>query len=379
MGRRGRGEGGIERLPSGSWRGVVCKTDPATGGRVRQSKTFKMKADLLAWMASVRESGPAPDGTLGEWLDRWLELHKAEVSAGAYRTDEQVVTGRLKGARLPDDRPLAGVRLRDLSALHCRTFLASLSALSPSERHKVGRTLRMVCNAAAAAGLVPRSPMFKVKVPPPPKADTDSLTPDELVRVVAAADARGGCWPAFFRLAADAGLRPQEMAGLWVEDLNPAAGTVRVERAVCRTSNQIKRPKSDAGRRVVALSPPTLAALAGWVAARPSDRGPFLFPAKRGGHWRLRNLDRWVYQPVIRASGVEMTPYTLRHTMATLLLRAGISLKVVSVRLGHADVATTLRNYAHVLPGDQERAAAVMGDFLAPHALPTPPETTPAK
>lgn len=46
--RRGRGEGGVEQLPSGRWRAVVVlKTDPATGRRDRISKTFAAKADAL--------------------------------------------------------------------------------------------------------------------------------------------------------------------------------------------------------------------------------------------------------------------------------------------------------------------------------------------
>jgi integrase len=49
--------------------------------------------------------------------------------------------------------------------------------------------------------------------------------------------------------------------------------------------------------------------------------------------------------------------HDLRHTHATLLLSAGEPVKTVSERLGHASVTITLTVYAHVLPGDQKRAA----------------------
>lgn len=48
--------------------------------------------------------------------------------------------------------------------------------------------------------------------------------------------------------------------------------------------------------------------------------------------------------------------HDLRHAHATMMLRAGVAPHVVSRRLGHSDVAITLRAYADVLPG-QERAA----------------------
>ncbi|GAG37906.1 unnamed protein product, partial [marine sediment metagenome] len=49
--------------------------------------------------------------------------------------------------------------------------------------------------------------------------------------------------------------------------------------------------------------------------------------------------------------------HDLRHTHATLMLKAGVHPKVVSERLGHATVAFTLDIYSHVLPGLQEAAA----------------------
>jgi integrase len=54
--------------------------------------------------------------------------------------------------------------------------------------------------------------------------------------------------------------------------------------------------------------------------------------------------------PVIRL-------YDLRHTHATILLTSGVSVKVVSARLGHANATVTLGVYAHVMPGDLKVAA----------------------
>jgi integrase len=47
----------------------------------------------------------------------------------------------------------------------------------------------------------------------------------------------------------------------------------------------------------------------------------------------------------------------LRHIHATLMLKAGVHPKVVSERLGHANIGITLDIYSHVLPGLQEAAA----------------------
>ena len=58
--------------------------------------------------------------------------------------------------------------------------------------------------------------------------------------------------------------------------------------------------------------------------------------------------------------------HDLRHTHATLLLKAGTPPHVVSQRLGHSTVAFTLQVYAHVLPGQQREAAdAIEATLLA--------------
>ena len=49
--------------------------------------------------------------------------------------------------------------------------------------------------------------------------------------------------------------------------------------------------------------------------------------------------------------------HDLRHTHATLMLKAGIHPKIVSERLGHASISITLDTYSHVLPGLQKAAA----------------------
>ena len=54
----------------------------------------------------------------------------------------------------------------------------------------------------------------------------------------------------------------------------------------------------------------------------------------------------------------------LRHTCATLMLLNDVPVKVVSERLGHDDVALTLRVYSHVLPGMQKDAADGLDEML---------------
>ncbi|MFD2115433.1 site-specific integrase [Paenibacillus yanchengensis] len=57
--------------------------------------------------------------------------------------------------------------------------------------------------------------------------------------------------------------------------------------------------------------------------------------------------------------------HDLRHTSATLLLNSGVHAKVISDRLGHADITTTLNIYAHTLKTADEAAANKFDDLLS--------------
>jgi len=64
------------------------------------------------------------------------------------------------------------------------------------------------------------------------------------------------------------------------------------------------------------------------------------------------------FRRIIKKAGLkDIRVHDLRHTHATLMLKAGANPKVVSERLGHANIGITLDIYSHVLPGMQEAAA----------------------
>ncbi len=65
------------------------------------------------------------------------------------------------------------------------------------------------------------------------------------------------------------------------------------------------------------------------------------------------------------AAGVEVTSHSFRHFAASALICSGASVKQAQTFLGHASAVITLRNYAHMWPGDEDRTRNVLDAALS--------------
>ena len=170
---------------------------------------------------------------------------------------------------------------------------------------------------------------------------------------------------ALWHTLAMTGLRRGEALGLRWEDVDLEAGRLAVRRALVPSGREVlvSEPKTARGRRVVALDPETVAVLKGQAARQLevqqactawTDTG-LVFTGEDGEPLHPEVVSRCFRKAVKEAMLPVIRLHDLRHTHATLALRAGIHPKVVSERLGHATVAITLDTYSPRHPGDAGR------------------------
>lgn len=175
------------------------------------------------------------------------------------------------------------------------------------------------------------------------------------------------------------GMRRGEALGLRWRDVNWQRGTVHISQTVVadkadRGKAIIQpRAKTAAGARTVKLTRETLDVL-----RDHRDRQAFTRRAA-GDAWQ--DLDLIVctstgtpinpnnvtrsFQRLVMLAGLPLIRvHDLRHGAATMLLRAGASPKIVSERLGHANIGITLDTYSHVLPDMQGQAADAMDALM---------------
>jgi integrase len=366
--RRGRGEGSFEQLPSGKWRAiVVLGRDPETRKRVRLTHTADTKREVKQWLDarnSEKNEGKIGVGGrvgYGVWLTRWLELKRQHVENSTLK----FYTSRVERHIRPH---LGGVRLCDLRAEHFLEVHAKMTKANVplGEQRRCAKTWRASIASAIDLGLIAVNPATKLKMPKLNTTESQAFTLEQARNILSKAT---GWFAVYVRLAFDTGARPGELFGLhWPEVTLTDPPSARIKWSVDASGDKafLKPPKTAKGRRTILISRPTADALTVLRKDQERDKRPnpngLVFPNSDGGFLSISNLSFVHWKPLLRLARVPLLGlYASRHTSATLLLSDGVNVKVVSERLGHEDVVTTLKAYSHVLPTMQAVAAETAG------------------
>jgi integrase len=125
--------------------------------------------------------------------------------------------------------------------------------------------------------------------------------------------------------------------------------------------------------RVIAIDEGTVEALRRQAEQQLADQDEWLgawqgvghvFAREDGKPWHPDRVTK-LFEQALQAAGLpRIRLHDSRHTHATLALQAGIHPKVVSERLGHAQVSMTLDTYSHAIPALQESAAALIAALV---------------
>lgn len=236
------------------------------------------------------------------------------------------------------------VSLRDL-----RSWLAHL-ADSGAARATIARrsaAARTFLGWAARTGRIPTDPSVRLVAPKRQQHLPGVLKQQEASALLdVAAVAADDDDPIHLRdraaleLLYASGIRVGELSALDIDDVDLAAGVVRVM-------------GKGAKERTVPFGGPARAALQDWLArGRPlvatAQSGPAVFLGRRGRRVDPRQVRTAVHRLLEHVPDApDLGPHGLRHSAATHLLEGGADLRLVQEMLGHASLATT-QIYTHV-------------------------------
>ncbi|MCA2286945.1 tyrosine-type recombinase/integrase, partial [Mycobacterium avium] len=167
-----------------------------------------------------------------------------------------------------------------------------------------------------------------------------------------------------------------QICGLKWSDVDLDAGeiTVHDNRVVVAGHARDKAGgKTENADQTISIDRATVAALRKWREHQDGEReifgadyhpGDYVFTFEDGRPPHPDTIRRRFDRLAAAAGLSRITFHDLRHSYATGALKAGVSPKILSERIGHADVGFFLQTYAHVITNDDREAAQQAASFL---------------
>ena len=324
-----------------SWRTDALRA--LASGEIRATKAKTIEDAWADWYAGAKS---------GAVTNRSGDPYKPS----ALRSYEQAMRLRV----LPAFRR---ARLNDLRRPDLQEFVNRLisKGVSPSTIQVTLLPLRAVFRRALSLGELAVNPCSGLETPAVRGRRERFASPAEATALIAAVPSRDR---PIWATAMYGGLRRGELRALRAEDVDLAAGVIRIERGWDPYEGEIKL-KSRAGRRKVPISEVLRPFLVKQLAATGRTETDRLFGSKAGRPFAGEKLTERADEAWKSAGLNRITLHECRHTFASLMIAAGVNAKALSTFMGHANISITLDRYGHLMPGSEAEAADLLDAYLA--------------
>jgi integrase len=357
-------------FPDGRRRSVVARTRHEAVDRAERLIEQRKKG------LSTEEA----KASLAEFLERFLEFYRTEGGVALrtwqdyrYHVSENVIPA------------IGAIAMKDLKPRDVDLWLKSLRDRGLGDRtvEYAQAVLRRALQFAVEWEILDRNPAAarfraakrKRRVLPGGKK-IRFLDPDEARRFLDAV--RDDRHEAFYALAITTGLRPEELYGLRLKDVDLGGSRLTVNQVLARTRRKkgeaVPRflfgpPKTDKSRRTIDFPEFVRDLLVEErrrimenraLAGKSWKEHGLAFPSEIGTPLDERNVLRR-FQAVSEANDLpKLRLYDLRHTHASLLIHEGVHPKKISERLGHSSIKLTMDTYGHLFEGSDHDSAEKM-------------------
>ena len=345
--------------------------------RVKDPETGKTKQKWISGFATKAEAISARDKartdartgifvsptkiTVQDHFEAWWTIKSQKVKPTTADNYRQILDRYI----LPN---LGSIALKDLTPVLIERMLLDLNKdHSESTVRLVSIVLAQGLDRAIKDHLLAINPAKGIERPKGKKKSVTPYTSSELKELLQALEDHRLF--AFFRLLAYSGARRGEILALRWSDLDFEKGTLSISKNRTRIGRSVieqDSTKGGDGKRFIQIDSETLKILKKHRTDQIEER------FKAGSAWLELNyiftqttgepLDPstpyQLFKKVAKKIGLRSESlHSIRHLHATELLNSGVSVHLVKDRLGHSDISTTLRIYAHIRPEQKQEVA----------------------
>jgi len=374
-----RRTGHIRQRSPGTWElRYSLGTDGGTGKRrvvtltvkgKRQTAEIELRKRLR--MLDTGEHVEPTRMTVQQWLSKWIETVRTEISPKSHERYAEIVENFLS----PE---LGHLPIAKFSPVDIQTAYNKWAAngrrdrkpggLSPRTRRHIHRILRTALARAVEQQIIARNPadVFRKRLPKIERRDPITLSAEQAVRLLAAIKHTRTYWPALIALST--GMRRGETLGVRWKNVDLEREILRVVESLEQTKSglRFKAPKTEKMRAITlpAFAVEELRRLKTKQAEELLMLGirqsaqTLVCGQADGKPLQPRSLTHEFTRLVARLKDLPRVRFhDLRHSHATQLLLDGVHPKIVQERLGHSTITTTLDLYSHVTDTMQTDAA----------------------
>lgn len=333
----------------GTWYAKFYYTDWTGQKKVKKKRGFKKKSEALDFEREfLNKQQMDCDMPFKSLVDVYFEDMKTRLKASTMSTKEYIVVNKI----LPY---FAELPINTIKAPHIRKWQNELLSknYSPTYVKTVNNQLSAIFNYAVRYYDLKDNPCHKAGSIGKGRADDMGFwTLEEFNTVISYVNdnAAKTALILFFY----SGMRCGELLALTANDFDFQASTVTITKSYTRLNGKdyITEPKTPKSKRIITLPTSVTETIKDYIDTLynldPTDR---LFPYTK--HFFRHTMER-----ACKKSGVKkIRVHDLRHSHASLLIEMGINILIISQRLGHEKVETTLGTYSHLYPNKHEEVA----------------------
>jgi integrase len=329
----------------------------------RHHRTFESEKEARRLLERLRanETSPSSDRlgggalTVMEVVQNWFGGHRKDLSPGTQRDYE----GRIR-------RDVSRIGTIDANTLsrNPRDLRAFYATLTPTNARRLHAIFRQAFQDAVDHGEVERNPCDIVKPRKPRSPERLIPAPEEVEKIVIAAEEEDPTWGLFLNVTATLGTRRGETVALRWGDFDFDELKIHIRRSLCKGVNgpkELKLPKNGRERtihvgeaffeEILPHRRPEAWVFTGGRRATPGEPWHPDWPGHR-------------FQSLMRRLDLPYTLHSLRHFVATQLLARGLPVTQVARFLGHRDPSVTMDLYANHLVDDIQRAMGLVAAGL---------------
>ena len=382
----------VKRDARGVWYAQPYLGTTPEGKQIRPRRSFpeaatRAQAQELAnrWLSDISAGGKVQSVVIADLLYAYIDERRAK-GVSPYTVKRWKLFTRSYVGRYLKGKSVLDLGVMEFTVFETRLLLAKSKrgqGLSRNTVRSVHFFLRGAYNHWVKAGLCETNPLFYVEPPHEDKheavaldewdypgldeAITTALHPDELTEK----SMREAAYAFAAWLALHTGMRVGEVCAMRRRDVSKRMGYLHVcGKIVELDGGGVERVDVTKGRksRNVSMTEREFETIFGFIELQDGFTDVFT------PNMPLVSFDGFFMRPTTVSKAFSRlrdrlglpkgcTFHSLRHTHATWLLANGANLKDIAERFGHANEATTLKLYAHAMPGRDQRAAEVFDKF----------------